>query len=128
MGPGGQPMIRIKRGFFVVGAPGGPPHSAELGFGTLGARLVPPMLFAGNSLRPGPPLAGPEARYDVAISCPNSVGTTGLRFSQDPDSYQGGTMFVPFPNGKVKSQLQNAPVRWSEGYFHRIDLDRTGLT
>ena len=61
MGPGGQPMIRIKR-VFVVGGPAGrprPPHSAELRFGTLGVRLVPPMLFAGNSLRPGPPLTGP---------------------------------------------------------------------
>jgi hypothetical protein len=56
-------MIRVKRPFFVVGAPGGapegPPHSVKLGFGTLGARLVPPMLFARNSLRPGPPLTGP---------------------------------------------------------------------
>jgi hypothetical protein len=63
MGPGGQPMIRIKRGFFIVGAPGGAPEGPPLrrncGLELLGARLVPPMLFAGNSLRPGPPLAGP---------------------------------------------------------------------
>ena len=62
-------MIRIKRRFFVVGAPGGapegPPHLAELRFGTLGARFVPPMLFAGNSLRPGPPLA---VRFQSALS------------------------------------------------------------
>jgi putative tricarboxylic transport membrane protein len=48
-----------KGRFFVVGAPGGapdgPPPLAEVGSGTLGGRPVPPMLFAGNSLRPGPP-------------------------------------------------------------------------
>ena len=56
-------MMGIKRRFFVVGAPGGapdgPPPLAEVRFGTLGARPFQPMLFAGISLRPGPPLTVP---------------------------------------------------------------------